>query len=279
MVVLSYIQARTLLQARRAGLHSVLVSLDLGLTAAEVLLQPEGVVLPDAQRLAWPQIEDIGADEVTCYLVEHETAHKIQAFSERFNRFYSLMPTTGAPTILIGGFPMHRVKGTDPQRDTLHKIRAAGALKGHVLDTTTGLGYTAIAAARTAALVVSIELDPTTLELARLNPWSRALFTSANIQQIIGDACEEVQQFEAASFSRILHDPPTFSLAGDLYSGAFYRQLFRVLKPGGRLFHYIGSLESKSGHGVAKGVVRRLGEAGFTRIVRKPEAFGLVAYK
>ncbi len=52
-----------------------------------------------------------------------------------------------------------------------------------------------------------------------------------------------------------------------------------MLKRGGRLFHYIGDLESKSGHNVMKGVVRRLQEAGFERIVRRPEAFGLLAFK
>lgn len=45
----------------------------------------------------------------------------------------------------------------------------------------------------------------------------------------------------------------------------------------GRLFHYIGDLESRSGGRVAKGVVRRLREIGFTRIHRRPEAFGVVA--
>ena len=40
---------------------------------------------------------------------------------------------------------------------------------------------------------------------------------------------------------------------------------------------YIGDLESTSGRVVAKGAVRRLQEAGFTRVDRRPEAFGLVA--
>jgi len=59
----------------------------------------------------------------------------------------------------------------------------------------------------------------------------------------------------------------------------FYRRLVRVLRRGGRLFHYIGNLESKSGRIVARGAMRRLREAGFSRVVRRPEAFGLVAYR
>ena len=82
-----------------------------------------------------------------------------------------------------------------------------------------------------------------------------------------------------ADLARIIHDPPSFSLAGDLYSGTFYRQLFRVLKRGGRLFHYIGDPNSKASGGVTRGALRRLQEAGFARVVRRPEAFGVVAYK
>ncbi|MGZ3610849.1 MAG: class I SAM-dependent methyltransferase, partial [Ktedonobacteraceae bacterium] len=87
------------------------------------------------------------------------------------------------------------------------------------------------------------------------------------------------QTFEDSSFSRIIHDPPTFSLAGELYSGVFYQQLFRVLKRGGRLYHYIGDPQSKASGGVTKGALRRLQEAGFARVVRRLEAYGVVAYK
>src|SRR5205823_5246081 len=137
------------------------------------------------------------------------------------------------------------IVGIDPSEDTRRKIAAAGPPRGRVLDTCTGLGYTAIAAARTADNVVTVELDPTALEIARLNPWSRGLFDNPRITQVLGDSGERVGEFPDGSFSLVMHDPPTFSLAGDLYAGAFYRQLFRVLAPGGRLFHYIGQVEGK----------------------------------
>jgi predicted methyltransferase len=174
---------------------------------------------------------------------------------------------------------MHRIKGIDPHRDTLQKIKTVAPVKGHVLDTCTGLGYTAIQAAKTAERVVTVELDPAALEVARCNPWSWELFEKSKITQIVGDSFEEIGKLDSEAFARIIHDPPAFSLAGDLYSGEFYRELFRVLGRGGRLFHYIGDLESKSGRNVARGAARRLAEAGFSRVVRRPEAFGLVAYK
>lgn len=278
-IILSHIQVGALSAARQAGHATAITSPDLGLSQVEVALEPEGVRFPGGQSLSWEQIAEIAAHETTCFVLEETTLRKAQAYSDEFDRFYSLMPTTGAPTVLIAGFPMHRIKGIDPRQDTLKKIRALGSLRGRVLDTTTGLGYTAIEAAKGATQVVTIELDLTTLELARLNPWSRALFHSPNIQQIIGDAFDVVPTLDDAAFSRIIHDPPTFQLAGELYSGAFYAQLLRVLRPGGRLFHYLGDLESKAGSSVARGVVRRLQAAGFERIVRRPEAFGVVAYK
>jgi predicted methyltransferase len=55
--------------------------------------------------------------------------------------------------------------------------------------------------------------------------------------------------------------------------------LHRVLKRGGRLFHYIGDLRSKSGRNVAKSAARRQQEAGFKAVKRRPEAFGLLAFR
>jgi predicted methyltransferase len=277
--VLSHFQATVLLDARQAGEASVEASLDLGLTTSEVSIEAERVSFPGGHWLLWEDVEEIVRNESVCYLIEDGDAFKIQRFSETLNRFYSLMPTSGAPTLLVSGIPMHRIKGIDPYRDTQAKIRTLAPISGRVLDTCTGLGYTAIAAARTADAVLTIELDPAVLEVAGLNPWSRRLFEDARIQQVVGDSYEEVQAFEDSSFSRIIHDPPMFSLAGDLYSAETYRHLYRILKAKGRLFHYVGDLSSRSGRNVIKGVVRRLQDAGFSRIVRRPEAFGLVAYK
>jgi len=112
-----------------------------------------------------------------------------------------------------------------------------------------------------------------------MNPWSQGLFESPNLTQLIGDSFDLIADFEDASFDRIIHDPPMFNLAGHLYSTAFYRELHRVLKRGGRVFHYIGDLRSKSGRNVARSAARRLHEAGFRTVKRRPEAFGLVAFK
>jgi predicted methyltransferase len=278
-IVLSYIQAETLLTAHKQGKTQVEVSPDLNITNVTVQLSDIGVSFAQGAQLSWQQIEQIRKADVNCFEVVQDEIRPIQVFSEQTNRMCSLMPTRHAPTMLIAGFTMHRIVDTDPSQDTHKKIATITPIVGRVLDTATGLGYTAIAAAKTAEQVITIEIDPGAQEIARRNPWSRALFEDPKIQQMMGDAYEVVPTFADESFERIIHDPPVFSLAGELYSGVFYRELYRTLKRGGRLFHYIGNLESKSSGTVARGALRRLQEAGFTRVVRRPEAFGVVGYK
>jgi uncharacterized protein len=278
-VVLSYIQADILLTAHRQGKTSVEVSPDLNLSTMTVALFDRGVAFPGGELANWQQVEQIRKADVNCFVLEGNEIRPIQVFSEQTNRMCSLMPTKQTPTMLIAGFTMHRIVDIDPMQDTRKKVATITPIVGRVLDTATGLGYTAIAAAKTAEQVVTIEFDPGAQEMARLNPWSRGLFENPKIQQLMGDAYEVIPTFGDESFERIIHDPPVFSLAGELYSGVFYRELYRILKRGGRLFHYIGNLDSKSSGSVVRGALKRLQEAGFKRVVRRPEAFGVVAYK
>jgi uncharacterized protein len=278
-IVLSYVQAESLLNAKRLQEASLQISPNLGITTITVKLSDATVEFPGGERVQWVDIEKIKKATTNCFIIKEEGIQTIQTFSEYTNRVCSLLPTKRTPGMLIAGFTMHRIVDIDPMQGMLKMIATIAPITGHVLDTATGLGYTAIEAAKTAERVITIELDPGAQEIAKLNPWSRNLFNNPKIQQIMGDAFEVVPTFEDNSFDRIMHDPPVFSLAGELYSGAFYQQLYRVLKHGGRLFHYIGNLESKSSGTVTKGVLKRLQAAGFTRIMRRPEAFGVVAYK
>jgi len=278
--VISYIQAGRLLSAKAEGAKQALITLDLGLSDSMVMLTHEGVVLPDNEGVVtWEQLETIQQDETCCYRITGKEIIPIRLYSEQTGRVYSLMPTKGAPTLLISGIPMHRFKDIDPYEDTRKKIKAAGASFGKVLDTATGLGYTAIQASRKAIQVITVERDEEVLQIARQNPWSRELFENPRITQIVGDAYEEIIHFGDGEFRLIIHDPPAFSLAGELYSAEFYRQAWRVLNQKGKMFHYIGDPASKMGAGVTRGVIRRLKEAGFSRIVHQPEAFGVLALK
>lgn len=278
MVVVSRYQVEEWLAARKKHLEEITTTLDLGLTKTKVRITPEGVVL-DGQIADWKAVELIAKRDHNCFLLQNGKPQKIHLFSQAFNRSYSLHPTANAPTMILGGFPMHRIKDVDPWEDTLRKIGTLGAVKGEILDTTTGLGYTAIVASKAAAHVTTVELDPTVIELCRMNPWSAALFDNPKISQRIGDAYDVIQELPSEHYSAIIHDPPTFKLAGHLYSGEFYAQLSRVLARKGKLFHYTGDFKSAQGDMVARGASRRLKEAGFRHVERKPEAFGLLCWK
>jgi len=188
---------------------------------------------------------------------------------------------TVPPTIEINGIRMHRTKDVNPLQDTLNKVNTVKPKEGEtVLDTCMGLGYTAIEAVKRGAYVITVEKDKNVIELARINPWSRELFRGGKIQIIHGDVFEVVKRFNDGSFDVIIHDPPRFSLAGHLYSGEFYEELFRILKPGGRLFHYVGDPGKKYRRkDLQKGVMERLRRVGFIGVKRAKEALGIVARK
>jgi hypothetical protein len=279
-VVLSHYQARPMLAALARGVSTLRTSLDLALTQVEVALGRDEVLLANGCSIHKDTLQLICEAEVSCFALHRDKAHKIQAYSEEFGRQYSLMPTESAPTMLVSGLPMHRIKNTNPYKDTQAKMRAAKP-RGRVLDICTGLGYTAIAAAQLTGVadVLTIELDPVAQQIAHANPWSRALFDNPKITQMLGDAFDIVEALDDAMFSCVIHDPPMFSLAGHLYAGDFYRALWRVLKPGGCVFHYIGDPNSRTGHRVTRGAVERLKQAGFERVIGAAEAFGVVAFK
>lgn len=274
-IVLSHRQASQLLDAR-GKLDHVESSADLGRSQVLVALDQSGATFPNGVIVAWDALEKIQQEQTKCFAVDAEGIRAISVFSETTNWVRTLMPTETIPTTLVSGLTMHRIKHTDPRADTIQKIKATRP-RGRVLDTALGLGYTAIEAARAASEVVTVEIDPAAIEITRQNPWSRELFEWDNIEIIVGDIIEEIERFDDASFDRIIHDPPALRLAGDLYALDFYRQLRRVLKPRGRLFHYIGDPSGRTGKALTNGVIRRLHEAGFERVDRCPRAYGVLA--
>ena len=255
------------------------VNLDLRKTSRSWLVTVEGeeFIFPDGTRVGREVMERIARDEGSVYFVKNGGVYKAAIAGEHF---YKLVPTI-PPTIEINGIRMHRTKDVNPLQDTRNKVNAVKPREGEtVLDTCMGLGYTAIESARRGAYVITVEKDPHVLELARINPWSRELFTGGRVQVIQGDAFEVVKRFNDESFDVVIHDPPRFSLAGHLYSEEFYRELYRVLKPGGRLFHYVGNPGKKYRRkDLQRGVMERLRKAGFVGVRRVEEALGVVARK
>jgi predicted methyltransferase len=126
-----------------------------------------------------------------------------------------------------------------------------------------------------AAHIASFEKNPDVIWLRGLNPWSPPPQERLALTQ--GDILRHIEQMPAACHDAALHDPPRFGIAGDLYSRSFYDQLFRVLKPRARLFHYTGSpnkLTSK--RDVPSEVLGRLEHAGF---MARINGDGILAFK
>jgi predicted methyltransferase len=299
--VIGHFEAAALLELRHqpVGTQSM-KSLDLGRTECSVFVTEEGIGLnppsttTPSHIVDWSSLERIvqkaaKKGQFSCYELydDADEPEKINTISKSSNRPASLcasMLAPGPPTMVLGGFTMHRITGgSDPRADTGQKIIAAGPINGRVLDTCTGLGYTAIvaAAAAGASSVVTCEVDEASLEMCSRNPWSKDLFEDPKITVMRGDCCELVNEFADGSFAVVIHDPPALALCkeSDLYGLRFYSQLHRVLQPGGKLYHYVGRFSSKESGRLYKGIQDRLMQAGFSRIKPHKESFGIVAIK
>jgi len=180
-----------------------------------------------------------------------------------------LVPTDwGPPTFEIDGIKMLPTAKLSPMVDAQNKVGLIDARGKQILDCCGGLGYFAASCIEAQAKAIhSFEKNADVIWLRELNPWSPA--ASAPLSLTHGDIREHLPALAANSFDAILHDPPRFGIAGELYSLDFYLQLARVLKRQGRLFHYTGSPNKlTSGRDLGKEVSRRLAEAGFsTKIV------------
>lgn len=205
----------------------------------------------------------------------------IKFYSEGTGRFYRLVGTNTWPYLEISGIRMHRADEVDPKTDAILKIRALGRIYGSVLDCCTGLGYTAILAAKSKNVreVITVEKDENVILIAMQNPFSKQLFEDKKIKLVIGDILEVVKEFNDSYFNFIIHDPPRISIAPELYSLEIYKQLFRVLKYGGRMLHYVGRPGEKQGKNYLKGIMKRLRLAGFTKIRKSDYALSLIVEK
>src|SRR5262245_24097590 len=113
-VTLSHFQARELLAARQVGASSVTISPDLGLTTVTATLDADGAIFPTGERLPWAEVERIQRAANVCFQIVNGAAREIRRFSVVTGWTRALMPTAGAPTTLVAGLPMHRIKDTDP---------------------------------------------------------------------------------------------------------------------------------------------------------------------
>lgn len=239
------------------------VSLDLGRTQVTVRREDDRL-LGDGFDVARAALAHEAGD------LEEDRVYQLgdgglEVYEVRAQRYARLMPTADAPALLLDGISMHIARKDTPWRTTRRMAQAVRPSGRRVLDCCSGLGYVAIHCVELGAReVVTIERAPEVLRLRQGNPWSAPLTTDPRIETVIGDVRKFVREQEAASFGAIVHDPPRISRkTGDLYGRPFYSELYRVLRPGGLLLHYIGRPGVTRGKLHVAGVPGRLADVGF----------------
>ena len=247
--------------ALRAGAQNVECSLDLGRSRTTVAVDAEGWTWQGRQ---YPYLDS--CKDRTIYHWTGESFEPVQRYS---GSLIKLVPTEwGPPTFEIDGIKMLPTAQVSPYADAERKVGLIQPRGKVVLDTCGGLGYFAAWCIQGGARqVLSFEKNPDVLWLRELNPWSPGMEDAADSVLTLtqGDIAKEIAALPAGSVDAILHDPPRFGIAGELYSRVFYDQLARVLKRKGRLFHYTGSPNKlTSGRDVPREVTKRLRLAGFT---------------
>jgi uncharacterized protein len=195
-----------------------------------------------------------------------------QPVSRYANSLIKLVSTEwDAPTFEIDGIKMLPTAQVSPYEDAANKVALIQPRGKVILDCCGGLGYFAAHCLQGGATrIVSFEKNSDVIWLRALNPWSPEWdVADARLELRNEDVSERIAGLADESFDAILHDPPRFGIAGELYSQLFYDQLARVLKRNGRLFHYTGSPNKlTSGRDVPNEVSKRLRLAGFTTEIK-----------
>ncbi|ALN91033.1 class I SAM-dependent methyltransferase [Lysobacter gummosus] len=253
--------AEALRAARETGAPAWSGSLDLGRSNGEVRLQADAWRWREREYPYPPALKDR-----TIYYWDGEDFAPVSRFS---GSLIKLVPTEwGPPTFEIDGIKMLPTMKASPLEDARAKVALIEPRGKRVLDTCGGLGYFAACCLEAgAAGIHSFEKNEDVLWLRTLNPWSPdpdADASGGRLRLTHADVSQAIAQIADASVDALLHDPPRFGIAGELYSQAFYDQLARVLHRGGRMFHYTGSPNKlTSGRDVPREVAKRLEKAGF----------------
>ena len=275
--------------AARSGISAVECSLDLDRSRTSVEVSADQWRWQGASYPFLPACKDR-----TIYYWAGEEFAPVARYT---NSLIKLVPTEwGAPTFEIDGIKMLPTAKVSPYEDARRKVGLIRPRGKAILDTCGGLGYFAAWCLQgQAGHVLSFEKNADVVWLRGLNPWSPVAtavelesslpgttsdgglslaaglpdgplsLLAGGLTLVRGDVAVAISSLPDRAFDAVLHDPPRFGIAGELYSQAFYDHLARVLRPRGLLFHYTGTPNKlTTGRDVPKEVASRLRQAGFS---------------
>lgn len=265
--ILSSEDLRKISKAISEGRRQIEINFDLNFSneKEKVELFENGIIFQN-KKIEIPQIRE---DDKSCYLIVDDKIELVQYSSGE--GIYKLVPTSFRPIMQISGTSMHK-------QEFIERIERS-KLYGKILDSGTGLGYTAIMAGKSAKQVVTIEIDEQVIEMQKINPFSQWLFKNKKIERIQGDLTKEIKKFQDREFNFIILDGGTPRSSGDFFSPRNYEQVFRVLRFGGKLYHYVPNYHINRGEDFAGKISNILKKVGFKKIIRDAEGSYLVAWK
>jgi len=200
----------TLHAALRAGASTVECSLDLDRSRTTVEVGVAGWIW---QGQRFPYLE-------TCKdrTVYHWAGESFQSVARFTTSLIKLVPTEwGPPTFEIDGIKMLPTAQVSPYADAERKVGLIQPRGKVILDTCGGLGYFAAwCLLGQARQVHSYEKNADVIWLRSLNPWSPEVGGALTLTH--GDIAEQIGALPGDSVDAILHDPPRFGTAGELYS-------------------------------------------------------------
>ncbi|MHA1983055.1 MAG: hypothetical protein ACW967_01795 [Candidatus Hodarchaeales archaeon] len=239
------------------------ISLDLNISSESIKLLPENnqFILPNGDIITFPS--KFNHKDKVCYAIENFEIFPLKLFDEITNFFYKLVPTSNRPILLVSATPFHK----KPFLDCISQLQ----LTGKILDGGTGLGYSAIIASRTAKKIETVEWDKNVLLIASYNPYSADLFNNENIDLIEDDITEYSEQQDDCTYENIIQDGGMPKSSGKFFSLDHAKQLYRILKPRGKLIIYLPKHGKSKGRDFGGEQIQRLKKAKFHLADRKIE--------
>lgn len=204
-----------LLAARAAGARAWTGSFDLGRTTEDVAV--------DADAWRWRGAAYAYPSRLKDRTIHFWDGDGFEPISRYAGSLIKLVPTQwGVPTFEIDGIKMLCTSKHSPMDDARQKVALVEPRGRVVLDTCGGLGYFAACCLDAGvARIVSYEKNVDVLWLRTLNPWSPdpdAAEASGRLELTHADVVQAITHIADASMDAVLHDPPRFGIAGELYS-------------------------------------------------------------